>query len=47
MAFLHGGRIVADWTITLPAPRTQAMHHGPAFNDCCARVRAAMDRARA
>ncbi|WP_341644957.1 ABC transporter ATP-binding protein [Thauera sp. SDU_THAU2] len=45
IALMHGGRIVENWTITLPAPRTQAMRHGPAFNDYCARVRAAMDGA--
>lgn len=47
IALMHGGRIVDDWTIALPAPRTQAMRHGAAFNDYCARVRAAMDRSRA
>jgi NitT/TauT family transport system ATP-binding protein len=30
--------------VDLPAPRTQAMRHGPAFNEHCARVRAALDR---
>ncbi|WP_217999599.1 ABC transporter ATP-binding protein [Thauera butanivorans] len=45
IALMHGGRIVENWTITLPAPRMQAMRHGPAFNDYCARVRAAMDGA--
>ncbi|MCV2218506.1 ABC transporter ATP-binding protein [Thauera sp. Sel9] len=45
IALMHGGRIVENWTITLPLPRTQAMRHGPAFNDYCARVRAAMDGA--
>lgn len=45
IALMHGGRIVEHWTITLPAPRTQAMRHGPVFNDYCARVRAAMDGA--
>lgn len=47
IALMHGGRIVDDWTISLPAPRTQAMRHGAAFNEYCARVRAAMDRWRA
>jgi NitT/TauT family transport system ATP-binding protein len=47
IALMHNGRIVGDWTVELPAPRTQAMRHGAAFNDCCARVRAAMDRSRA
>ncbi|MBA4002336.1 MAG: nitrate ABC transporter ATP-binding protein, partial [Delftia sp.] len=44
IALMHGGRIVADMAVDLPAPRTQAMRHGPAFNEHCARVRAAMDR---
>lgn len=47
IALMHGGRIVADWTIALPAPRIQAMRHGAAFNDYCARVRAAMNRSHA
>ena len=47
IALMHAGRIMADWTIALPAPRTQALRDGPAFTDCCARVRAAMDGARA
>ncbi|MFT3815116.1 MAG: ABC transporter ATP-binding protein [Acidovorax sp.] len=44
IALMQNGRIVDSWTIDLPAPRTQAMRHGAAFNDYCARVRAAMDR---
>ncbi len=44
IALMREGRIVDDWTIALPVPRAQAIQHGPAFNDCCARVRAAMDR---
>jgi NitT/TauT family transport system ATP-binding protein len=44
IALMHGGRIVDDMAVDLPAPRTQAMRHGPVFNDHCARVRAAMDR---
>lgn len=47
IALMHHGRIVDDWTIALPGPRIQAMRHGAAFNDYCARVRAAMDRSRA
>ena len=47
IALMHGGRIVDDMAITLPAARTQAMRHGAAFNDFCARVRASMDRAAA
>ena len=45
IALMHGGRIVDDIPIALPAPRSQAMRHGPAFNEYCARVRASMDRA--
>ncbi|MET1113946.1 MAG: ABC transporter ATP-binding protein [Comamonas sp.] len=45
IALMHGGRIVDDIKITLPAPRTQAMRHGAVFNEYCARVRASMDRA--
>lgn len=45
IALMHGGRIVDDIAIALPAPRRQAMRHGPAFNEYCARVRACMDRA--
>ena len=44
IALMHGGRIVQDWTIGLPAPRTQDMGHGTAFNGYCSEVRAAMDR---
>lgn len=47
IALMHGVRIVVDMADDLPAPRTQAMRHGPAFNEHCARVRAAMDRAAA
>ncbi|WP_417250815.1 ABC transporter ATP-binding protein [Castellaniella sp.] len=47
IALMHDGHIVQDWTIELPAPRTQAIRNGPAFNDYCAQVRAAMDRSRA
>lgn len=46
IALMHGGRIVHDWTIELPAPRTQAMRHGPTFNAYCAQVHAAMDTGR-
>lgn len=45
IALMHGGRIVDDIAIALPAPRNQAMRHGAAFNEYCARVRASMDRA--
>ena len=47
IALMHGGRIVEDIEIALPAPRVQAMRHGPEFNAYCARVRAAMDRSAA
>ena len=43
IALMHGGRMVQDWRIDLPAPRKQAMRHGAAFNAYCAEVRAAMD----
>lgn len=45
IALMHGGRIVDGVAVQLPAPRSQAMRHGPAFNEYCARVRACMDRA--
>ncbi|MBF5004438.1 ABC transporter ATP-binding protein [Diaphorobacter caeni] len=44
IALMHGGRIVDDWDINLPAPRTQAMRHGALFNEFCAGIRASMDR---
>lgn len=47
IALMQGGRIVDDIAISLPPPRTQALRHGPVFNDYCARVRAAMDKASA
>lgn len=47
IALMHGGRIVDDIEIALPAPRVQAMRHGAQFNEYCARVRAAMDRSAA
>ena len=43
IALMHGGRMVQDWNIDLPAPRKQAMRHGAVFNAYCAEVRAAMD----
>ena len=43
IALMHGGRMVQDWSIDLPAPRKQTMRHGEAFNAYCAVVRAAMD----
>lgn len=47
IALMHGGRIVDDIEIALPAPRVQAMRHGAQFNEYCARVRASMDRSAA
>ena len=47
IALMHGGRIVDDIEIALPAPRVQAMRQGAQFNEYCARVRAAMDRSAA
>ncbi|MNE40341.1 Bicarbonate transport ATP-binding protein CmpD [compost metagenome] len=47
IALMHGGRIVDDIEIALPAPRVQALRHGAQFNEYCARVRAAMDRSAA
>ncbi len=44
IALMHGGRIVDDIVIDLPAPRVQSMRHGAAFNAYCARVRESMDR---
>ena len=43
IALMQSGCIVHDWVIDLPAPRSQAMRYGAAFNDYCASVRAAMD----
>ena len=45
IALMHGGRIVQDWAIELPEPRSQGLRHGAVFNDYCAQVRAAMDKA--
>lgn len=44
IALMHAGRIVNDWAIELPEPRTQDMRHGAVFNEYCARVRAAMEK---
>ncbi len=43
IALMHGGRIVDDIAVALPAPRSQALRHGPEFNALSARVRASMD----
>jgi NitT/TauT family transport system ATP-binding protein len=47
IAVMHAGRIVDDLRVALPAPRTQAMRHDMPFNRYCARVRDAMELARA
>lgn len=46
IALMHGGRIVDDIAIGLPAPRGQALRHGPEFNALAAQVRESMDRRR-
>jgi len=46
IAVMHAGRIVDALPIDLPAHRTQALRHEIPFNQYCARVHAAMDRAR-
>ncbi|MDQ8032683.1 MAG: ABC transporter ATP-binding protein [Bordetella sp.] len=40
---MHRGRLVADVAVELPAPRSQAMRHEPAFNHYCAEVFQAMN----
>ena len=45
IALMHGGRMVRDWSIDLPEPRSQSLRHGAVFNEFCAKVRAAMDEA--
>lgn len=47
IAVMHGGRIVDDIAVELPAPRHQALRHGPEFNRLSARVRESMDSPRA
>lgn len=46
VAVMHQGRMIADLPVDLPAPRTQAMRHGTAFNATCARVFDLMNGAR-
>ena len=47
VAVMHQGRMLADLPVDLPAPRTQAMRHGAAFNAACAEVFEFMNGARA
>lgn len=35
---MHEGRLLADIPVELPAPRTQSMRHGAAFNAYCAQI---------
>lgn len=35
---MHAGRLLADIPVELPAPRTQSMRHGTAFNTYCAQI---------
>lgn len=46
VAVMHQGHMVADLHVDLPAPRTQAMRHGAAFNHYCAQVFGFMNGAR-
>lgn len=46
IAVMHDGRIVDALSIDLPTQRTQTLRHEVPFNQYCARVHAAMDRAR-
>lgn len=46
VAVMHHGRMLADLPVDLPAPRTQAMRHGAAFNAACAQVFELMNGAR-
>ncbi|WP_332609880.1 ABC transporter ATP-binding protein [Achromobacter sp. ESBL13] len=46
VAVMHQGRMLADLPVDLPAPRTQAMRHGAAFNATCAQVYEFMTGAR-
>jgi NitT/TauT family transport system ATP-binding protein len=46
VAVMHHGRMLADLPVDLPAPRTQAMRHGAAFNAACAQVFEFMNGAR-
>ncbi|MBB1596551.1 ABC transporter ATP-binding protein [Achromobacter sp. UMC46] len=46
VAVMHQGRMAADLRVDLPAPRTQSMRHGAAFNAHCAQVFDIMNGAR-
>lgn len=46
VAVMHQGGMLADLPVDLPAPRTQAMRHGAAFNATCAQVFEFMNGAR-
>ncbi|CAB3672510.1 nitrate ABC transporter ATP-binding protein [Achromobacter piechaudii] len=46
VAVMHQGRMIADLPVDLPAPRTQTMRHGAAFNATCASVFDLMNGAR-
>ncbi|WP_447991932.1 ABC transporter ATP-binding protein [Achromobacter spanius] len=46
VAVMHQGRMLANLPVDLPAPRTQAMRHGAAFNAACAQVFELMNGAR-
>ncbi|WP_440898659.1 ABC transporter ATP-binding protein [Bordetella genomosp. 4] len=35
---MHAGRLLADISVELPAPRMQSMRHGAAFNAYCAQI---------
>lgn len=47
IAVMHAGRVVDELRVELPMPRMQAMRHQLPFNQYCARVRDAMELARA
>ncbi len=44
VAVMHGGQVVADVTVDLPAPRAQAMRDTQMFSAYCARVRKALEQ---
>ncbi|MDX3985166.1 MAG: ABC transporter ATP-binding protein [Achromobacter sp.] len=46
VAVMHQGRMLADLPVDLPAPRTQAMRHGAAFNATCTQLYEFMTGAR-
>lgn len=47
VAVMHQGRMLADLNVDLPAPRTQSLRHGAAFNLTCAQIFDLMNGARA